>query len=114
MTTERKNIWIGLVAILFAVAAWLLLVLITGLMAYTEIYTPGGIDALTDDSPVSIGAGVLLILAIPINIIALVLAIAGLFIRTENRIFPLISLIMSCALFILIAVLIGVGIAESY
>ena len=112
MTEGRSTMWLGLLAVLFSVLAWGVIAIITVIFAYTEFKTPGGLDALGDDSPVIILVGALFILALPLNLIGLLLAVGGILSRTEKKLFAIIGGLMSFGLFVLMAVVLALGFAE--
>jgi len=109
MVQERRNIWLGLGGLAFTLLAWLLLMIITAAATYVELSMPGGMDGLSDESPIAIAAGLALIAALLLNFIGLVIAIISLLSPTEKRAFPIVTVVLSVALDIILAVLVGIG-----
>jgi len=109
MVQERRNIWLGLGGLAFTLLAWLLLMIITAAATYVELSMPGGMDGLSDESPIAIAAGLALIAALLLNFIGLVIAIISLLSPTEKRAFPIVTVVLSVALDIVLAVLVGIG-----
>jgi len=109
MVAERRHILLGLVGLAFTLVAWVIFILITAAAAYVEFTMPGGTDAMSDESPIAIGAGLALIMAVLLNLTGLVFATVGIFRRTQKRQFPLIAVFLGITLYAMIAALFLIG-----
>jgi hypothetical protein len=107
---ERRTMGLGITAIALVVIAWLLLMLMSALLVYAELYLPGGIDGLTDESPISVAGAFSAMCSMIVNLIASVIAITGLIIRSERKFAPALALGLSLVLDVVLAGLIFIGI----
>lgn len=113
MAENEKTIWLGLSALLFTALAWGLMGAIIAFMVYAQLYFPGGVDSISDESPAAISVGLLFLASAPLNLVGLALSIFGLFRKKENKLFCGVGLVMSLGLFVLIAVVIAFAIYEA-
>jgi hypothetical protein len=107
---ERKDIWLGLLGLGFPLMAWLLVVMLTGVFVYAELASPGGMDEVADDSPIAIGAGLILIVSALLAFVGAVLAIVSFFRPNQNRVFPIITVVLSGAFYFLLGALFVIGV----